>query len=354
MENSISAPAASEQLAKAPERKMNHSERFAAKVMSLFGQDVGPIETNEYMRSLIQGYFIAIDRALKLAEDARLRKKRNQDPTPVTWENVNLNDLALDVMHYAKIGLDMQMDNQLWPIPFKNNKTGLYDVNLMQGYGGIQYIAQKYALTPPISVNIEIVYSSDVFVAIKKSKDNPMDAYTFDITQPFDRGEVIGGFGYIEYEDPRKNELITMTRAQIEKRKPEYAAPEFWGGEKDKWENGQKVGKERVEGWFDEMCYKTLVREVYSSKHIPRDPQKIDENYRYLKRRDAEAIEAASKAQYVYGDAEVIDLPGLETPKNALPDGIDRETGEIIGAEKVPVEAKAAASQAPMQTGMDF
>lgn len=354
MESNEKTAAASEQLVKAPERKMNQSERFAAKVFSLYGQDIGTIETNEYMRSLIQGYFISIDRALKIAEDARQRKKRNQDPTPVTWENVNLNDLALDVMHYAKIGLDMQMDNQLWPIPFKNNKTGLYDVNLMQGYGGIQYIAEKYALTPPTSVTIEIVYSSDVFVAIKKSKDNPMDAYTFDITQPFDRGEVVGGFGYIEYPDPKKNELITMTRAQIEKRKPEYASPEFWGGEKDKWENGQKVGKEHVEGWFDEMCYKTLVREVYSSKHILRDPQKIDENYRYLKRRDAEAIEAASKAQYVYGEAEVIDLPGIDAPKNDISGTIDHETGEIISADRTSAESKSAPAQAPVQTGMDF
>lgn len=349
MENKKTA-SESTQLAQAPAKELNHSERFTAKVMATFGQNVGLIEANEYMRSLIQGYFIAIDRSLKMAEEARLRKKKNQDPVPVAWNTVNLNDLALDVMHYARIGLDMSMDNHLWPIPYKNNKTGLYDVTLMVGYGGVQYVAEKYAVDPPVAVTIELVYSNDTFIAIKKSRDNPIDTYTFDITQPFERGEIKGGFGYIEYADPKKNQLITMTRAQIEKRKPEYASPEFWGGEKDKWENGQKVGTVQVEGWFDEMCYKTLVREVYGSRHIPRDPRKIDDNYRYLKRRDAEAIEAAKRSDYPYADAEVIDITEPDAPQRALPGAFDPETGEIA-----PEDSRAGGADTQQQViGMEF
>lgn len=55
--------------------------------------------------SAIQGYFISIDRALKAAEEERLRKNANNkdhkydNDLPVTWENVNLTDLALDVVH---------------------------------------------------------------------------------------------------------------------------------------------------------------------------------------------------------------------------------------------------------------
>ncbi len=244
-------------------QKANHSERFAAKVMQEFGSAVGPLEVNEYMRSLIQGYFIGIDSALKLAEEARLRKRKDQDPVPVTWEYVNLAELALDVMHYAKVGLDMSMDNHLFAIPYKNNKTGLYDVTLMQGYNGIQYIAEKYALEIPLRVTVELVFTSDIFIPYKKSRDNAEEGYRFEIQNPFDRGEVSGGFGYIEYSDPSKNKLIIMTRKDIEKRKPKYAAPEFWGGTKPKWANGQKVGEEQVEGWFEEMCLKTVKREVY-------------------------------------------------------------------------------------------
>lgn len=36
--------------------------------------------------------------------------------------------------------------------PFKNNSTQKYDVNLMPGYNGVQYIAEKYALENPVAV----------------------------------------------------------------------------------------------------------------------------------------------------------------------------------------------------------
>lgn len=67
-----------------------------------------------------------------------------------------------------------------------------------------------------------------------------------------------------------------MTLKDILKRKPEKASGEFWGGKKTAWEKGQKVEVE-TEGWFEEMCLKTVKREVYSAKNMPRDPKKIDD-----------------------------------------------------------------------------
>ena len=43
-------------------------------------------------------------------------------------------------------GKEMMQENHLFPIPYKNNKTRKYDVNLMPGYNGIRYIAEKYAV----------------------------------------------------------------------------------------------------------------------------------------------------------------------------------------------------------------
>ena len=44
------------------------SERFTNTVLREFGSNVaGAIQVTDYQRQLIQGYFIAIDRALKLA-----------------------------------------------------------------------------------------------------------------------------------------------------------------------------------------------------------------------------------------------------------------------------------------------
>ena len=167
------------------EQKPNMSERFTSKVMMEFGSSVGAIQVTDYQRQLIQGYFVAIDRALKAAEEERLRKNDNNrdhkydNPLPVTWENVNLNDLALDVVHYARMGLDMMQKNHLFAIPFKNNKAQKYDVNLMPGYNGIQYIAEKYALEPPVAVTIELVYSTDTFRPIKKTAGVRVESYEF-------------------------------------------------------------------------------------------------------------------------------------------------------------------------------
>lgn len=322
---------------------MNQSERFTAKVMKEFGTGIGAPELAEYHKKLVQGYFVAIDRALKAAEEERIRKNAsNKDPKynndlPVTWQNVNLPELATDVVHYARLGLDMRQDNHLFPIPFKNNKAGLYDVNLMKGYNGIRYISERYALDKPISVTIELVYSTDTFRPIKKSSGQPVESYEFVINNAFDRGTLLGGFGYIEFADSTKNKLIIMTMKDVEKRKPAYASANFWGGMATVWENGKKIEKP-VEGWKDEMVYKTLVREVYSPKNIPLDPQKVDDNYQYMKLREARIAELAAQADAdLNACGKIIDTEP-RTPA-ALPDAasghalplVDAHTGEVVG-----------------------
>lgn len=276
-----------------PEAQLNMSERFAHKVIAEFGGSAtGALQITDYQRSLIQNYFIGIDRSLKAAEDERLRKNENNsdhkydNPLPITWANVNMNGLALDVVHYARLGLDMMQPNHISPIPYRNKKTSQYDVNLMPGYNGIRYVAENYALIKPKSVNIDLVYSNDKFKPIKKSFSHPIESYEFEIDNPFDRGTLVGGFGYIEYDDPSRNELIIMTMKDIEKRKPQYASANFWGGEAKEWKNGKRETVEK-DGWIEEMCRKTIIREVYSAKHIPRDPRKVDESYQYMKQQEA-------------------------------------------------------------------
>lgn len=290
----------------------NVSEKFTAKVLREFGSTVsGAMEVTDFQKRLIQGYFIVIDRALKNAEEERVRKNGNNkdhkydNNLPVIWQNVNLNDLALDLVHYARLGLDMQQDNMLFPIPYKNNKKNCYDVTLMEGYNGKRYVAIKYAMDVPVGETIELVYSTDTFVPHMKDSAHPVPTYEFQINNPFDRGDVIGGFGYLEFADPAKNELIIMPLKAILKRRPEYASANFWGGTQKVWENGKQVEKES-EGWYEEMCRKTLIREVYSAKHLPRDPQKIDDTYQILKAREARYAEIQAQAEI---DAEANTIP---------------------------------------------
>jgi recombination protein RecT len=297
------------------------SEAFTNKVLKEFGGQVGAVQVTDYQRQLIQGYFIAIDRSLKMADEKRLGKNSNNkehkydNNDPINWNTVDLNSLALDVVHYARMGLDMMQDNHLSAIPYKDNNrkakagTQLYTVNLMPGYNGIQYIAEKYALEKPTAVTIELVYSTDTFKPVKKNRDNRVESYEFEINNAFDRGEVVGGFGYIEYAQPEKNKLVIMTMKDIEKRKPQYAAAEFWGGKTTKWEKGRQVEVE-TDGWREEMYLKTLKREVYSAKHMPRDPKKIDDAYQYMKQQELRmaALEAQDAVEANTGTV-IIDMP---------------------------------------------
>ncbi|WP_427112411.1 recombinase RecT [Megasphaera sueciensis] len=323
--------------------ELNMSERFMNKVFNEFGGNIsGELRISDYQQQLVQGYFIVIDKSLKMGEEKRLHKNAYNDDhkydntLPMTWNNVNLNELALDVVHYARLGLDMMEPNHLFPIPFKNKSTGKYDITLMPGYNGIKYIANNYALVKPKDVRIELVHKNDHFKPIKKSRGNDIETYEFDITDPFDRGEIIGGFGYIEYDDERKNELIMMSMKDILKRKPQYASVEFWGGQTTEWKNKKKETVQK-DGWLEEMCTKTLIREVYSPKHIPRDPKKVDDSYQYMKQQELRMQAITEDVQQAI-DVEANSIPFEEeaqaepqqltepVPKQSVPESEPKET----------------------------
>src|SRR5690606_1029743 len=143
-------------------------------------------------------------------------------------------------------------------------------------YNGIELKARKYGFDVPDEVIFELKYSGDHFKSHKKNATNKVESYEFEIADDFNRGELEGGFYYMIFScNPEKNKLVVMNRVQIEKRKPKYASAEFWGGEKDTWENGKKSGKETIEGWEEEMFLKTLKRHCWDAINI--DSQKIDD-----------------------------------------------------------------------------
>jgi recombination protein RecT len=266
-------------IAKVAPATTSPSERFSKLVIRDFQANFGGAELTRYQNRLIQNYFISIDMALKKAEEKRmLKKEQYRDAVAVIWPNVNMESLALNVVACAMIGYDPAQPNHINMVPYKNNKSGKYDIGFIDGYRGKELKAKKYGYDMPDHVIVELVFAKDKFVPIKRDKDNPIETYVFKVSDtPMDRGEIIGGFYYHEFKDnPEKNKLMFYNRAEIEKRKPEYASVEFWGGIKDKWEDGKKVGKETVEGWFPEMCWKTLYRLAYGAITI--DSEKIDEN----------------------------------------------------------------------------
>lgn len=303
------------------------SARFTQMIFREFGENsLGEPLITGHQRTLINNYFICIDKTLKTAEADRLTrnaKNTNHDydnNLPITWQNVNMTDLALDLVHYARMGLDMLQPNMLFAIPYKNNKAQKYDMTLMKGYNGIFYIAQKYAVEPPKAITVEVVYSTDLFKPLKRNFNHPIEAYEFEIVNPFDRGEIVGGFAYIEYEEPSKNKLVLMSMKEIEKRKPARASENFWGK------------------WQDEMVRKTLVREACSGKYIPVDPAKVDEAYHASKLREVRYAEIEADAEAEQNANKVIlDVtPDEENPEEEKVILLDPASGEVTDADSTP------------------
>lgn len=268
--------------------ELSNSEKFSNYVIKEYGSQVSNAgELSPYKQKLIQGYYVAISKALENQEAQRISKngsnkdKGYNNDLPCIWQNVDMVQLAIDVRNFSDLELDMMQPNHLSAIPIKDKKKNKYVVRFIKGYAGIQYLSLRYAIEKPKNVITELIYSTDVFKAIKKNRDNNIESYDFEITNAFNRGEIIGGFGYIEYDDARKNKLIIMTRKDMDKRKPKYAAAEFWGGKTKEWVGGKQVDVE-TDGWLDEMLMKTLKREVYSPKNIELDPRKIDDSYNYV------------------------------------------------------------------------
>jgi recombination protein RecT len=249
------------------------SERFTKAVMKEFESSVGKVELTPFQKNLISNYFIKLDQSLALAETKRLKTPQDKrEQLPYTWENLNMNALAMQVVPLSSVGLDPLQPNHVNLIPYKNSHTNKYDIAPIIGYRGLGLKALKYALEELKDVIIELVYSNDHFELIKKDVNNERDTYVFNVQNPFDRGELLGGFYCQRYQDGKADCIRVFTKADIEKRKPKYASAEFWGGTNYKGE--------KIEGWYEEMAYKTIYRAAYNDVII--DSSKIDAQFAKL------------------------------------------------------------------------
>lgn len=307
----------------------NPSVRFTKMVLGEYGNSVGAIALTDFQKRLVQNYFIVLDANLKTAEAKRLSKTYKQDPLPITWSNVNMEKLARDVVAYARVGLDPAQKNHINMMPFKSTAGNKYDIVFIEGYRGLELKAKKYGLDVPDSTTIKLVHKNDKFIPIMKDKNNPYETYEFS-TNPFDPGEIIGGFYYHAYKDnPEKNRLVVLTMKDIEKRKPRYASTEFWGGEKEIWEtdeNGKnkKTGKtEKVEGWREEMCEKTIARAAWNDITI--DSQKIDDAYMALRQIENDNTQYIVEAEIAENaNQTVIDIAPAQTAETKEPADTDQ------------------------------
>ena len=306
------------------------SQRFTDLVMREFTNSTGVMKVTEHQKSLIQGYFIACDNALLAAEQKRLKKAEEDSKwgeaarkqKPYTWENVNIGaKLAQKIVVYAKLGLDMTLPNHLFCIPYMNGTNGKYDLNFQEGYRGREIKTKKYSYYPIKNIAYEMVYQNDNFRPIKRGSGQPFDSYVFEIKNPFDRGTLVGGFAYIEFEDPQRNILLIMSKADIEKRKK--VSP---SGGKGFWEN-----------WYDEMALKTVVNAACGK--VTLDAEKIDPDFRIMQQSENDTAEAElAEAVRQNANRETINVTPMEPEPE--PATIPERTQPVQAKVEMPVRTQ--------------
>jgi recombination protein RecT len=314
----------------------SQSERFTAAVIKEFSSNNGAVKITPFQHKLCQNYFIKIDQTLKDLESKRVAKSEEyREPMPYTWEYVNLAKLSQEVIAFSSVELDPMQPNHLSVVPYKNTALGKWDMTLRIGYRGMEIKAKKYGLDIPTDVVVQLVYSTDTFKQFKKDRNNEVESYEFVINKNFNRGDVVGGFWYHDFEgSPTKNKLKVFSLKDIEKRKPKYASAEFWGGEKDKWEFDKAQGKnvkngtESIEGWFEEMAEKTISRNAYNAITI--DSKKIDDNYLTIMKN---------------ADDEQAAVVQNEVTANANKESLDFDEAEVIEPEVLQIESNAVSEE---------
>ncbi|MBU4317118.1 MAG: recombinase RecT [Proteobacteria bacterium] len=290
------------------------STRFTSMVMREYqGAVSSGVAMDAYRQKLAQHLFVKIDMALKDAEIKRLSSDKGG--TPYSWANVNLSKLALDAVHRVELGLDGLIPNHISPIAYKNARTGKYDIDLRIGYAGKDYYYRPLALYPIQDIIYELVYANDVFTVFKKGYGKNVESYNFEISDPFNRGEVVGGFGYVVYEDPTKNKLTILSTADFTKAKNAAQSKDFWNKHPEA------------------MQYKTIVHRSVS--HIVLDPRKISESFAQVESEELKDLdriasyEAQGEIDENANNGEVIDIdpPEIELQEIIEPENQPQTVG---------------------------
>ncbi|HEA68219.1 MAG TPA: hypothetical protein ENI07_15575 [Desulfobacterales bacterium] len=283
-----------------------YSQRFTAMVVKEFGAQVGVMALTPLQQKLAQHMFIGIDTQLKALE-----AKRDDNKPAIVWSNINMGKLAIDAMHRVELGLDALIPNHISPIPYLNGKTKKYDLDLRIGYVGKDCYRRKMAVDEPVDIIYELIYGSDEFSPIKKSALSEVESYEFKITNPFDRGKVVGGFGYIIYENPTKNKLVLVSKADFDKSKGKAQTDKFW------------------KPYEREMQFKTLV--LRTTSQIAIDPAKVN----------------ASMATVEMDEAVMASALQIEEKANKTPIDIKPETTESTKAPGDPKETEDSNFEPP-------
>ena len=316
-------------------RQMTPAERFTVESMKQYASDVGRVEISEYEKVLLQHVYIRVDMAI-----IQYNVDHKNEPD-ISWYNINMRKLAIDAANRVKLGLDALIPGHMYAILYKNGKQeNLYDIDLRIGYKGEEFFTQKGALHPIKRIYKRLVYGNEKLIVHPAGMNNPVEGYELILGEdPFNRGDLRGGFAYIEYEDPTLNELIVMSKADIEKRRAVAMSGKFWNA------------------WYDEMCLKTIIHKAAGT--IILDPEKVNSSA-------LAAVNAEDEIDYgdqPLGNGQEITLPqdygipaqqSLPPQQPTIPDPIVPEGFTVNQAaparDKAPAPRQSVPSPAQQQS----
>lgn len=313
-------------------RTQTISESFVLKVERQFKAELGsPTAWTQLQKTLAQHLYLKIDASLAAAE---IKRGRNSTAPAFTWANVNMVKLALDAVHRVHLGLDALLANHIHVIPYLNSRTQKYDLDLRIGYKGKDHVHRRFAIDPPLDVLYQLVHETDNF-SYGRGADG-VAWIKYEQTNPFNPGEVIGGFGYIIYEDPRKNRVVIVEYREFEKARKASKGTEFWGGMQQVWENGRKVDGQVDEKFEKEMQFKTVVHRV--TEKIALDSSKVNQSILdAMAESEMDAVESQMEAEVAEnGNGQMLAIDPAADPI------IDADFSQEGEETPPPVEEEAA------------
>lgn len=297
----------------AEKEELSLATRFSNKVIASYADVAKGVEITQKERTLIANYFIKIDESLKNSKQG------------YNWKMVRMDELSLSVANLAKMGLDMAIPGTVSFIPFRVKDTGSIRLTPCIGVKGYEFLAKRFGVDPPDNLVVELIYSNDKFSLLKKDANHEYESYIFEVTNPFDRGEIIGAVAALEYKDKMKNKVMAMSLKELLSYKPDKADPTFWGG----GENRKK------------MLEKTIGKQIL--KKVALDPEKMNSVRDSMKYIESEELVGAS-----------LDAQETVRENNGVGDYIDIDFEPIEEVENVENHVEDVESEQPEATDAEF
>jgi len=192
---------------------------------------------------LAGNFFTAIDASIKKSEADRAGNQYKANDPKIRWAATNFDETLQSAIAYSNLGIDPLAEDMISFI-FHKSKTGGYNITFVEGVSCMEILARKYGINCPDNVKVEVVYSTDIFEVIKKDINNPEDTCIHKVVNPFDRGEIVGGYTISQFSNSSYNQIRPMSLKDINKRTKETTM--FF------------------KNWPEEMCIKTLKKNAWS------------------------------------------------------------------------------------------